>query len=45
MGQFNKLLLAIDKAQKGPELHIRLRWVKQCLWAKPSCSLCLEYLC
>ncbi len=48
MGQFSKLLLAIDKKKNsttmGPALQTRLRWVKLGLWAQPSHSLCLEYM-
>ncbi len=28
MGQFSKVLLAIDKVPQGPGLQTRLRWVK-----------------
>ncbi len=41
MGQFSKVLLAIDneyKVPQGPGLQTRLRWVKPYLWAQ-------EYLC
>ncbi len=47
MGQFSKVLLAIDNAHSttdGPGLQTRLRSVKPGLWAQLSHSLCLEYL-
>ncbi len=47
MGQFRKVLLAIDNAHntaEGPGLQTRLRWVKPDLWAQPSHPLCLQYL-
>ncbi len=49
MGQFSKVLLTIDNAdtvpQDGPGKQRRLRWVNACLWAQPSHSPCLEYMC
>ncbi len=47
MGQFSKVLLAIDNRhtvpQTGRGLQSRLRWVKPGLWAQPFHSLYLEY--
>ncbi len=48
MGQFSKVLLAIDNShtiiQRALDLWTKLMWVKPGLLARPSHSLCFEYM-
>ncbi len=46
MGQFSKVLLAIDKVHSVPQrtLDCGLMWVKPGLWVQLSHSLCLAYI-
>ncbi len=44
MGQLVNVLLAIDKAHRGPWIVDKLLWIKPGWWTQLSHSLCLEYL-